>query len=45
MEDIPKTWDAYHGFFKDVQKKLRDQGMRNVYGLGFQLTTQRQRSE
>jgi len=40
MEDIPKTWEAYYGFFKDVQKKLRDQGMRNVYGLGFQLTTQ-----
>ncbi|MBV9018588.1 MAG: carbohydrate ABC transporter substrate-binding protein [Alphaproteobacteria bacterium] len=39
MEDIPKTWDAYYDFFKDVQKKLRTQGMRNVYGLGFQLTT------
>jgi multiple sugar transport system substrate-binding protein len=40
MEDIPKTWDAYYDFFKDVQKKLRAQGMRNVYGLGFQVTTQ-----
>ena len=40
MEDIPKTWDAYYDFFKDVQKKLRDQGMRHVYGLGFQVTTQ-----
>jgi multiple sugar transport system substrate-binding protein len=39
MEDIPKTWDAYYDFFKEVQKKLRDQRMRNVYGLGFQLTT------
>jgi multiple sugar transport system substrate-binding protein len=39
MEDIPKTWDAYYDFFKDVQKKLRAQGMRNVYGLGFQVTT------
>jgi multiple sugar transport system substrate-binding protein len=39
MEDIPKTWDAYYDFFKDVQKKLRAQGMRNVYGLGFQLNT------
>lgn len=38
--DIPKTWDAYYDFFKDVQKKLRAQGMRNVYGLGFQVTTQ-----
>jgi multiple sugar transport system substrate-binding protein len=39
MEDIPKTWDAYYDFFKDVQKKLRAQGLRSVYGLGFQLTT------
>ena len=40
MEDIPKTWDAYYDFFKGVQKKLRAQGMRHVYGLGFQVTTQ-----
>ncbi|MBV9861316.1 MAG: carbohydrate ABC transporter substrate-binding protein [Alphaproteobacteria bacterium] len=39
MEDIPKTWDAYYDFFKGVQKKLRAAGMRNVYGLGFQLNT------
>src|SRR6266404_4940096 len=39
MEDIPKTWDAYYDFFKEVQKKLRAQGMRNVYGLGFQMNT------
>jgi multiple sugar transport system substrate-binding protein len=39
IEDIPKTWDAFYDFFKDVQKKLRAQGTRNVYGLGFQLTT------
>src|SRR4051812_25076457 len=37
MEDIPKTWDAYYGFFKEVQKKLRAQGDRRVYGLGFQV--------
>jgi len=40
IADIPKTWDAYYDFFKDVQKKLTAQGMRHVYGLGFQLTTQ-----
>ncbi len=40
IEDIPKTWDAYYSFFKGVQTKLRDQGMRNVYGLGFQVTAQ-----
>ena len=39
ISDIPKTWDAYYDFFKDVQTKLRDQGMRGVYGLGFQVTT------
>jgi len=39
IEDIPKTWDAFYDFFKEVQKKLRTQGMRNVYGLGLQLTT------
>src|SRR5437764_2423475 len=39
MEDLPKTWDAFYNFFKEVQKKLRAQGMRNVYGLGFQLNT------
>jgi multiple sugar transport system substrate-binding protein len=39
IDDIPKTWDAFYDFFKDVQKKLRAQGVRNVYGLGFQVTT------
>src|SRR5689334_15330380 len=39
MEDLPKTWDAYYDFFKEVQKKLRAQGVRNIYGLGFQLNT------
>jgi multiple sugar transport system substrate-binding protein len=39
MEDIPKTWDAYYDFFKEVQKKLRDQRVRNVYGLGLNVTT------
>src|SRR5437762_1868050 len=39
MADIPKTWDAYYDFFKEVQKKLRDQRVRNVYGLGLNVTT------
>ena len=39
MEDIPKTWDAFYDFFKEVQKKLRGQGVRNVYGLGLNVTT------
>jgi len=39
MEDIPKTWDAYYDFFKEVQKKLRAKGERKVYGVGWQITT------
>ena len=39
VEDIPKTWDAFYDLFKEVQKKLRAQGTRNVYSLGLQVTT------
>src|SRR5437588_648132 len=39
MADIPTNWDAFYDFFKGVQKALREQGMRHVYGLGFQVTT------
>jgi multiple sugar transport system substrate-binding protein len=39
IEDIPKTWDAYYDFFKEVQNKLRAQGVRNVYGIGLNVTT------
>ena len=39
MADIPKTWDAYYDFFKGVQKNLRAQRMRHVYGLGLNVTT------
>jgi multiple sugar transport system substrate-binding protein len=38
MADVPKTWDAYFDFFRQVQDSLRKQGMRKVYGLGFQVT-------
>jgi len=38
-EDIPNTWDARWDFFKSVQKKLREQHVRNVYGMGLQVTT------
>ena len=37
--DIPNTWDAFIDFFKPVQQKLRDQGMRHVYATGFVLST------
>jgi len=38
-EDIPKTWDARYDFFKGLQKKLREQGMRNIFGVGFTVST------
>jgi multiple sugar transport system substrate-binding protein len=39
MEDLPRTWDAFYDFFKEVQKRLRAQGERKVYALGFQMNT------
>jgi len=38
IADLPKTWDAFMDFFKPVQKGLRAAGMRNIYGMGYQLT-------
>jgi multiple sugar transport system substrate-binding protein len=34
IEDIPNTWDAYYSFFKDVQKKLRAQGVQTSMASG-----------
>ncbi len=39
LSDAPKTWDAFFDFFKPMQQKLRDQGMRGVYAIGLQPTT------
>jgi multiple sugar transport system substrate-binding protein len=39
MSDIPKTWDPYYDFFKDVQKKLAAGGVRHVYAIGYQLNS------
>ncbi|MFZ3234475.1 MAG: ABC transporter substrate-binding protein [Stellaceae bacterium] len=39
LADAPKTWDAFWDFFKPVQDKLRAQGMRGVYALGLQVTS------
>jgi len=38
-EDIPKAWDARYDFFKGLQKKLREQGMRNIFRVGFTVST------
>jgi len=37
--DMPKTWDAFIEFFKPVQKKLREAGMRHTYATGFVVST------
>ena len=39
VANAPKTWDAFWDYFKPVQEKLRSQGMRGVYSLGLQPTT------
>jgi multiple sugar transport system substrate-binding protein len=39
IADAPKTWDAFWDYFKPAQKALRSQGMRGVYSLGLQATT------
>ena len=39
LSDAPKTWDAFWDFFKPMQMKLREKGMRGVYALGLQPTT------
>jgi len=39
MSDAPKTWDAFWDFFKPMQKRLHEKGMRGVYALGLQPTT------
>jgi multiple sugar transport system substrate-binding protein len=39
MSDLPKTWDAFFDFFEPVQTKLRADGMRHTYGLGYTLST------
>jgi multiple sugar transport system substrate-binding protein len=37
--DLPTKFTPFLNFFKPVQQKLRDQGMRHVYGLGLEIST------
>ncbi len=37
--DIPDKWDAFIDFFKPVQKKLQEQGLRHTYATGFVIST------
>ena len=39
IADAPKTWDAFWDYFKPAQTKLRSQGVRRIYSLGLQATT------
>lgn len=39
VSDIPNTWDAYIDFFLPMQAKLRDQGMRGVYAMSLECST------
>ena len=39
VSDLPKTWDAFCDFFKPVQQKLREQGMRHTYAMGWVVST------
>jgi multiple sugar transport system substrate-binding protein len=39
MTDIPSKWDDFIDFFKPMQKKLRDQGMRRTYAWGLEVGT------
>src|ERR1700747_2866825 len=39
LAEAPKTWDAFWDFFKPMQKELRGKGMRGLYALGLQPTT------
>ena len=39
VSDIPDRWDAFIDFFKPVQKKLQEQGMRHTYATGFVVST------
>ena len=39
ISDIPNTWDAFIDFFKPVQKKLQEQGMRHTYATAFVVST------
>jgi multiple sugar transport system substrate-binding protein len=37
--DIPDKWDAFIDFFKPIQKKLQEQGMRHTYATAFVVST------
>jgi multiple sugar transport system substrate-binding protein len=40
VADIPNKWDEFIDFFKPMQQKLRDKGMRNARSWGLEVSTQ-----
>lgn len=36
---IPHKWSEFLAFFRPVQDKLREQGLRHTYGLGLEIST------
>lgn len=39
MSDMPRTWDAWFQAFEPMQEKLRKDGMRHTYALGYTMST------
>jgi multiple sugar transport system substrate-binding protein len=39
VSDIPNKWDEFLDFFKPMQQKLRDKGMRHAYSWGLEVST------
>jgi multiple sugar transport system substrate-binding protein len=39
LSDVPQTWTKFLDFFKPMQEKLRDQGMRHIYSYGWEIST------
>jgi multiple sugar transport system substrate-binding protein len=39
VSDVPNKWDERWSWFKPMQAKLRNKGLRDIYALGIQMTT------
>ncbi len=39
-QDIPKEWDEFWAFWQEVQDRLREQGKKNIYGVGLTLSAE-----
>jgi multiple sugar transport system substrate-binding protein len=37
IKDVPSDWDEFWGFFIEVQDRLREKGMEDVYAFGFNV--------